>query len=269
MKKVFEISNRDQGAPVQPVLNIRIGYNHLSVAVADQASGALNSLEYYTDEEEVTAEGLREVMDKLPTAGQSFHRVKVVYDYPDASLVPSVLTGQDEAAACRVPPTPGMMVITERIPSWQLYNVFPVPLSVHTLLGNRFPSLHCCHSLTLGMKNMEAVAAHGALWIDITHDAFTVIAARSGQLLLAQNYPYSSPQDLLYYLLAICHEYDLPQNEVETVVTGLVDQESALYRELYQYFGKLRFREAAWDTRSHDYPAHFFTTLNDLMLCVS
>lgn len=239
------------------------------MAVTDQASAALNQLEYYTDDEEVTAEMLREVLDKLQSDGLSFHRVKVIYDYPDASFVPAALSAQDEAAGLRVPPSPGMMVITEKIPAWQLYTVYPVPATVHSLLSGRFPNLQCWHSLTVGLKNIEPPGEKGAISIDITHDTFSVIAARSGTLLLAQQYPYSNPQDLLYYLLSVCQGFGLSQNEVQVVVTGLVDQESALYRELYLYFEQVRFRDASWQFPGAVYPPHFFTTLNDLMLCVS
>jgi hypothetical protein len=52
-------------------------------------------------------------------------------------------------------------------------------------------------------------------------------------------------------------------------LSGLIDKQSALYKELYQYFINIEFSEAGWNMAGTEYPAHFFTSLNDLAQCVS
>jgi hypothetical protein len=49
----------------------------------------------------------------------------------------------------------------------------------------------------------------------------------------------------------------------------MIDQQSALYKELYQYFLHIEFRNASWTIPADEYPAHFFTSLNELAQCVS
>ncbi|HNA96743.1 MAG TPA: DUF3822 domain-containing protein, partial [Chitinophagaceae bacterium] len=64
-------------------------------------------------------------------------------------------------------------------------------------------------------------------------------------------------------------QFSLSQQTVSVRLSGLIDKQSALYKDLYQYFREITFREAGWHTVEPEYPAHFFTSLNDLAPCVS
>jgi Protein of unknown function (DUF3822) len=85
--------------------------------------------------------------------------------------------------------------------------------------------------------------------------------------LLAQTYSYTAPEDIVYYLLRIVQQFALSAEEVTVILSGLIDKESALYKELYQYFLQIELRSVSWNTG--DYPAHFFSSLNDLARCES
>jgi hypothetical protein len=110
------------------------------------------------------------------------------------------------------------------------------------------------------------------LLVNIHTDEFSFIAIKENKLLIAQTHLYASPEDICYYLLKTCHQFSLSQEQVLVSVSGLIEKESQLYRELYQFFIHVAFREPGWTlpaTGEHDYPAHFFTTLNDLARCAS
>jgi hypothetical protein len=112
-----------------------------------------------------------------------------------------------------------------------------------------------------------AATEEGNMYVDFRPDDFTVLLVKSSRLLLAQTYTYSTPEDVVYYLLKICAQLGLSQQELQLQVSGLIDSDSALYKELYQYFLNIEFRESGW--QGNEYPAHFFTTLNDLARCAS
>jgi hypothetical protein len=92
--------------------------------------------------------------------------------------------------------------------------------------------------------------------------------AKDSKLILAQSFPYSTPEDVVYYLLKACQQFSLSQKEVSVHLSGLIDKQSSLFKELYQYFIHPEFREAGWNSGS-EFPAHFFTSLNDLAQCAS
>jgi hypothetical protein len=55
--------------------------------------------------------------------------------------------------------------------------------------------------------------------------------------------------------------------EVSVVLTGLLEKDSALFKELWQYFAQIELREAEFMADDLPFPQHYFTTLNDLLLC--
>ena len=269
MKKIFQIKEERSGDLIQPMLQIRAGENHFSAAITDHASGELERLVYYLDPEGISVGALREVIDQEIAAAISFYQVIICYDFPGHALVPSNGFRQEEASLFQPAATPASVVITESIPEWQLYNVYPVPVELHQYFNSRFPTAQYRNQFTAGLKKLELSSREGSLLIDIRHHDFSVMAAKAGKLLLAQTYEYSVPDDIIYYLLRICRQFELSQQEVVLNLSGLIDQDSALYKELFQYFIHLGFRDSSWKGLGRDFPAHFFTSLNDIEQCVS
>jgi hypothetical protein len=96
---------------------------------------------------------------------------------------------------------------------------------------------------------------------------------KNNSILLAQIFAYSKPADILYWLLKICKELSLSQNEVKLSISGLIDGRSAMYKELDQYFLNIEFASIANGVKLsnpfHEYPIHFFSSLYKLAACVS
>ena len=126
------------------------------------------------------------------------------------------------------------------------------------------------HRNTVSLKNNTATTEGGNILVNFRNEDFTVLASANGKLLLAQTFSYSTPADVIFYLLKICQQFGLNQTQVNIHLSGLVEQESALYRELHQYFLHVEFRNAGWKAPvTNESPAHFFTSLNDLAKCAS
>jgi hypothetical protein len=107
----------------------------------------------------------------------------------------------------------------------------------------------------------------GKLVVNIRPHHFSVVLLRNNRFLFAKEFYYETPADVLYYLLKACEDHLLNTHEVKIELTGLIEQESSLYRELRQYFSFLDCRNASWQMASNNFPTHYFTTLNDLAQC--
>jgi hypothetical protein len=162
----------------------------------------------------------------------------------------------------------GCHVLSELVPGWQLYNIYCLELDVQDWLNQQYPRGLFRHQYSLFLKTLPATSS-GCLLVDFRPEEFTVLAVQGSRLLVAQTYEYSAPADVLYRLLKICRSFGLSQEEVLLRISGLVDESSALYRDLYQYFIRVEFREAEWNNPASEYPAQFFTSLNDLAICAS
>ena len=162
----------------------------------------------------------------------------------------------------------GSHIISELISEWQLYNTYAVPDEVYKWINQKFPAARSWHQYSLAVKKMNVGNNAGQLLVDFRTDDFTLLVAKDSKMILAQCFSYTTPGDVLYYLLKTCRQFSLSQKDVSLQLSGLVDKNSALYKELYLYFMNVEFRGAGWDTGS-DYPVHFFTLLNDLAQCAS
>ena len=250
MKQLFHIenSNSDNG---QLNLSLRFGEKHGSFAICDKPGSVLYELAY-TITDVWNENELIKFFTAYPSLNNSFYQVQVVYDFPQSTLISSKAYKQEDAGLLLKAlgsNTGNTIAISELIAEWQLYNVYAVPKDIREWV-----------------KNINAATANGSLLIDFGRDIFTVIAAKRSKFLLAQTFEYSTPGDVLYYLLKICQQFSLSQQQVQLELSGLVDKQSSLFMELRQYFIHVEFREASWNIGS-DYPAHFFTSLNDLAKC--
>jgi hypothetical protein len=273
VKRLFHIKNDSAGETSQAVLSLGIGERHVSFAITDKTGTELHSLAYYRAEE-IDSECLSGVFLDNSELNRSFYVVQVSYDHSKNVLIPTQhfdahvsktildsMHGKNGQSA----------VISEAVNEWQLYNVYAVPKEVQDWLGSKFPSAIYRHHFTLGIKTMPA-GSSDRLLINIHTDEFSFIAIKDNKLMIAQTHLYESPEDICYYLLKTCHQFSISQEKVEVSVSGLVEKESQLYRELYQFFVHVEFRLPTWqlpETAGNECAPHFFTTLNDLARCAS
>ncbi len=268
MKQLFTIENNN-GTAVQPVLSLQLGNHHLGYSITSPGGDILYSLAYYRTEQ-TDREALEELMAITPALKDSFYSVQVAWDFTGNALL-STTSYQPEVSGTMLNALYGSSgqdtVITENITDWQLYNVYAVPADLLNKIRQQYPAAQSRHQFSLAIKQVIAATETGNMYVDFRPDNFNVILVKSSRLLLAQTYSYSTPEDVVYYLLKCCTQLDLSQQDLQLQVSGLIDKDSSLYKELYQYFGLIVFREPAW--QGNDYPAHFFTSLNDLARCAS
>ncbi len=272
MKQLFYINTDSPKELIQPVLSIRIGERHCGFAITDKTCSELYSLAYYTAGE-MHSDTISGIFSSHKELNGSFYDVLIGYDHPRSILVPFQYFENDNAHHLLhsvYGKDMDQAVISESINEWQLQNVYAVPRDVFDWVNRKFQTGKYHHNYTVRIK-MPAVMPDRLL-VDLHTDEFSFIVIKSNKLLLANTYTYSSPGDILYCLLKACEQFQLSQRETELCISGLIEKESQLYRELYHYFLQIGFREPTWNIPGiggNEYPSHFFTTLNDLARCAS
>lgn len=258
----------------QEVLSIRVGLSHLSFCTTNKAGTELYQL-VYTEPATKQGQGwkeesLAELINTYPALKKSYYQVLVAYDYPQSVLMPSQQYRLEEGnnlVSSLYGRAAAAVTVAEPVTAWQLTNVYSVPVTIQEWITRHFPAASIQHQYSVGLKYIIGGKEEGSIAIDIRKDDFTVLVAKQGKFLLAQTCEYATPEDILYYLLKIVSAFSLSQRETGLFISGLVDRQSALYKELYQYFINIEFRDATWN--AGEYPIHFFTSLNDLARCAS
>ena len=274
MKQVYNIVSAKNIEPGLQVLSIRIGERHFGFAITSANAGELYTLNWFTDIE-MNEATLNDIYWKHPELRASYQHVFVCYDYPQSVMVPMNQYKQEDAKLM-LQTMFGISgkdaIVNEPVPGWQMYNVYAVPKEVYEWMYEHYSSSNYWHTYTIGIKNAVITDFEGSLAADFRADDFSLVVTRGSKLLLTQTFPYSTPADFIYYLLDACRQFSFSQETVRIYLSGLIDKESSLYKELYQYFLHIRFRESEWKVPGLEeprYPTHFFTSLNDLAKCVS
>ena len=269
MKQLFHIiSSPPQN--VQQVLSLILGEKHACFAITDKSGNELHELAYCSVDNWSEAL-LNEFLNQYPAIRHSFYKVLVACDFPQSMLTPSSVYQLGESQLLLQSMhgfIPGSQTVSELIPDWQLFNTYSVPDEIIRWVKEKYPDAKTMHQFTLALKKIQAGGPEGAITVDFRKEDFTMLVAGNSRMLLAQTFSYKTPDDVIYYLLKTCSQFTFSQKEVNLKLTGLVEKESALFKELYQYFINLEFREAVWKS-GNEFPSHFFTSLNDLAQCAS
>ena len=105
------------------------------------------------------------------------------------------------------------------------------------------------------------------------HNSIKVFLFNGPALQLVQQFNYDTPVDAAYHLLNCCEQYNLAAAEITLMLSGMIDEQSKLYTELYRYFLSIEFEQTDKEIELHDrikfYPSHFFSHLTGLASCVS
>ena len=274
VKQIFNISAEGEHKPGQKVLSVRIGAQHCNFAISGFNSDQLFRLVWYSGNE-ITETDLGEIYIRHAEMRETFFKVLVCYDHPQSIFVPDNLY-KHEDARLMLETMYGKngkdVVMAETVVNWQVQNVYSIPQDLKTWVKQHFPDADYIHNHTIAAKHINATDFEGGMMTDFREHDFSVIVNKANKLLMVQTFSYAAPSDVIYYLLKICKEFSFLQEQVRVTISGLIEKESALYRELYQYFLNIQFREPLWQipvSQQEYYPVHFFTSLNDLALCAS
>ena len=272
MKQLFYIKKEDQPDPVQSGLLLIAGLNYYSFAIINHVTNELLEFGYYTMDTE--QDNINNLFDQHPELKGQFYYSIVAYDVPEVQMIPVSYYKYDDAKLHLDALYGGgdnLVVISEHLPEKRMYVVYKVSAQLHDSLNRRLPSGKFWHLNSVLLKN-QSLNSGDIINVDFKTDCYSVIVFKEGRLQLTQTFPYTVPEDVLYYLLKICQEFTLSQQKVKIVLSALIEKDSAIYRELFQYFIELEFEtlpdSIKVDKVFIDYPAHYFTTISKLAQCV-
>lgn len=246
------------------------GEAHCCYAVYDENGKSVNELRYLTFDQPVSSINIDEFLEAVGGSNPLYNRVVISSAFPQAMLVPRKHFAENGPHLAMLNGGKSMDYFHDLIGEWQVVNSYAFPRSVYQRSSERLGTPDLIHYYTTALKSFNGFTAENQLSVDITPANFRVIVKKGSQLQLAQMYAYTTPLDVVYYLLKIFQELALPKEDTYIVLSGLVEENSALYKELRNYFLNMHFaRPLGVSLQNEAYPQHFFTSLINLAACVS
>ncbi len=219
----------------------------------------------YKTYEVLNEETIQAIMDELNSTGS----IIVSTAFPESLLTPLGNDGEEALQLVYQSVNP-VVALSDNINEWQLKNHYQIPKAIHSAVNFKFSNVSYINFFTASIKVYNGFSEGDQIAVHFSPNQFSVLVKKSGQLQLAQVYRYLVPMDVVYYLLKIVEEFNLSKQATILIISGLIEESSDLYRELYQYFVNLHFaKPITTSIEANSYPAHFFTSIYNLTACVS
>ncbi|MEJ7611886.1 MAG: DUF3822 family protein [Ferruginibacter sp.] len=220
-----------------------------------------------------TAAFIKEIIQKEPVLQQSFLSCNVVYNQKECTVIPGeyfsdghkhhvcdLMFGEDRTAFC----------FTEDIKDADMKLVYRVPSKVHESLKEAFPSAAFSHAAAQQASPVKHTG--NVLECIVYHNTVKMLLFKEGHFQLLQYAEYTVPADICYYLLNICRQFDVSPGPVKLLLSGMVDEDSNLYKEIYRYFLHVNLLQLNPGVGVADklnvQPHHFYSHLSSLAQCV-
>ena len=145
----------------------------------------------------------------------------------------------------------------------EIKHIFSVPTIVHEKLIALYPSAKFAHSTSYQVnKNNDSV-----LHCIIYNASIKIILFKEDQLQIVQYFNYTTPTDVCYHLLNVAERFEVAPSSIQLSLSGMIDVDSTLYKEVYKYFLHVNFPASAAENVAEGFeglPSHFYHHLTAL-----
>ncbi len=272
LKSSFHIKSATEFNPANSVLLVIAGKRQCRFAVMNYLSKELVEFGYYTSIDE--EEDYKKFFEETETLSKRYYQSVIAYDSGETIQVPAAVYKYEDGPLY-VDAAYGQYVhtttISENVPGWNLFNVYRLPASLQSAAAWKFLSGKFWNLDSVILKS--AMEKGEVIKTDFKPDEFTAVIVKENKLQLVKTFSYSTPEDVLYYLLKACQQVNLSQHTVKLSLSGLIEKDSAIYRELNKYFIHVEFESLPADIKIGEalrtHPDHYYSSICKLALCVS
>ena len=289
-KPVFSISGAEINAETsaQATLLMEVNESAFSYVIVDENKKLLTAAYFVLSHTEGRnlADTIRDIVDSQEILQLDFKESIVVYNFSESTLVPGTFYNHDanrDLVDLLFGNLKKGLVLSEKDNESNLHTLYRVPAAVHSLLQQKFSAGKYWHIYTLWLSLLQKTEHEEMQSIYTVFAADKVLTAvyRNRALQLIQSFAYTTPEDVVYHLLHCCEQLGLSQDNCLLHISGYIDEDSALFTEIKKYFLRLEFdklegqelmtetpKEEFNETSPAEYPAHYFSYLQKLALCV-
>ena len=201
---------------------------------------------------------------------EKFKKSCLVYSLPKSVLIPYTLYNSQKnpevLSLVHGDISTGETILIDMIPGQDLYNIYSVDKALNNTILYQFPAIRGIHQYTAFLKKQPDENKLTALFY---HEKLVVALFKEGKFQLINSFSFRTPEDVSYILLNICKQFDAQDIALE--VGGLIEENSALYKSIYNYFSEVRLIDTSADYKLGEgitqYPLHFFNHLYEFDLC--
>ncbi len=253
------------------------GGSGISFAVLDRQRNMFVSLCIYQFANDKTADEknvlLGDIISNEVTAQQFYSKTDIIWCVPQSIITPQSFFTREYSGEMLdlVFGDAGTHTVKhELVLKQHAYNVYRVDGATEKKITGKFPAAVQWHQSSL-MLNFEADKKNW-LYCNFNPGSLTIMLRKNSRLQCLQVFEYNTPEDAAYHILNVCNRFETAAGDTMVCVSGMIDETSALYSEVYKYFSAISFFELpdvfAYSDDIKSYPAHYFSHLFATAACV-
>lgn len=274
MRPVFEILPASFDAENCTLL-CELNNEGFSYCIKDEVKNAFVGLAIYHYDKSKPPVGfpiaLQIIFHQKKILSQHFKKIKIVYSLPQSVLIPFHMYNRENSSdivnLMQGDLRQNETLLSDVITTQSMYNCYRISTSTYEALQSQFPQAESMHQYSLLLK--EPATSENKLCIIFYTRKIIVSLIKDEKYQLVNSYSYRSPEDVGYILLNLCRQFDIQNIRLE--VSGLLEENSALYKELYKFFTDINFKVFSEDSVVSEeiakYPSHYFSYLFAIDSC--
>lgn len=214
---------------------------------------------------------LQDVIQTQPLLSGNFKKVYIVYSFAESVLIPfalySSLENENVINLVHGDIQNNTSVLTDLVTESGVYNAYRVGAPILNVFKSIFPDAVNMHQYSVLLKQPRP--KEDKLSIIFYPQRIVVKLNKKGRTELVNSFCYNTAEDVSYILLNTCKQFGVENIAVE--ICGLIEKDSALYKEIYKYFETIDFAllPAACNYAEEiiQQPSHYFSHIFAIDSC--
>jgi hypothetical protein len=275
MNTVFEILPGISFNAEKCVLLCEVSNEGFSYCIKDEDANSVLGLAVYHYDRSKLPVGfpieLQIIFHQKEILSQKFKKVFVSYSFPQSILIPFSLYNSEKNATLmnllHGDLYSNERILTDVLAGQSIYNCYRIPASIYEVVQNQYQNVESAHQYSILLKT--PVAQKSKLSIIFYTQKMIISLINGGKNLLINSFNYQTPEDVSYILLNICQQFKI--NSIKLEISGLLEENSSLYKEMYKFFADIEFTKLPADKNYSEeiirYPSHYFSNIIAIDSC--
>jgi len=239
-----------------------VGEDHIACWCVDE-NNALRTFEFFSFSyhEDGFAETFRQVKLNSALLSGEYESTYVIWENEHCICIPDNLFSSSVSALYltnilgnTLHYTPMHYALEETVLAYKVQN------DHFKVINENLPGAKQLHKYCALVRSVKNAAETNDNFIKAVfyQNHFVLMAVEKGQLKLIRRFNYKTSDDVIYHVLNTATQLNMNIEETDVIVSGLIDLQSVLYRELYKYVNHLKvdsIADASLDAA--EYPAHY------------
>lgn len=134
----------------------------------------------------------------------------------------------------------------EELPEFDAYLLYATEKSQDQLFNRLFPNAKVRHLAVPMLRYFRSLASleDHIIFVNLRHQVAQVVVLERQNLLMYNTFAFTTPTDLLYFILLAYEQFKLDPKLIPLTISGNILKDSELHKMLYRFVREIRFATA-------------------------